>query len=80
MLLQLQLEGDPETLAQVRAFNRSIGLPCCLRDLGVPANQIDAAATSIVAGTMTAPYITNFPRPVTAASLTAAIHHVESLN
>lgn len=71
-LVQLVLE-DRDELATTIAFNRAIGLPTSLSDMGVLPADVELAATVIGEETMTAPYITNFPRKLDAAAITAAV-------
>ncbi|WP_226623023.1 glycerol dehydrogenase [Brucella anthropi] len=78
-LVQIVIEGDDHDLSDALAFNRSIGLPVSLRELGVEPSDLDAAAEEIAAGTMTAPYITNFPRRLEARDIAAAILKLESI-
>lgn len=77
-LVQIMLEGDAAELAQAIAFNRRLGLPAALRDMGVPPDGVAAAAGVIGTYTMTAPYIGNFPRVLTADAIRDAILAVEA--
>jgi glycerol dehydrogenase len=78
-LVQIVLEGDEADLRDALAFNRSIGLPVSLHELGVAQQDIAAAAEAIAAGTMTAPYITNFPRKLDARDIATAILKLEAI-
>jgi glycerol dehydrogenase len=78
-LVQIVLEGDAGDLRDAMAFNRSIGLPVSLRELGVSPDALAAAAEDIAAGTMTAPYITNFPRKLEARDIVDAVLKLEAL-
>lgn len=78
-LVQISLEGDDNDLADAMEFNHSIGLPISLHELGVPPEAVVAAAVDIAAGTMTAPYITNFPRKLEAPDIVNAILGVEAV-
>ncbi len=78
-LVQIVIEGDADDLADAIAFNRGVGLPVSLRELGVGPEALRSAAEEIAAGTMTAPYITNFPRKLSARDIADAILKLESL-
>ncbi|MCB1445284.1 MAG: iron-containing alcohol dehydrogenase [Rhizobiaceae bacterium] len=78
-LVQIVIEGDATELADAVVFNRSIGLPASLREFGVGPEALDATAEAIAADTMTAPYITNFPRKLEARDIVEAILKLESL-
>lgn len=78
-LVQLMLEGGGEELRDAIAFNRSVGLPVALSNLGVAEVDVAAAAATIAAGTLTAPYITNFPRRLSEEDITDAILALEAL-
>lgn len=78
-LVQIVLEGDAGDLQDAMAFNRSIGLPVSLRELGVSSDALAIAAEDIAAGTMTAPYITNFPRKLEARDIVDAVLKLEAL-
>ena len=78
-LVQIVIEGDEADLRGAFAFNRSIGLPISLGELGVEPKDIVAAAEEIAAGTMTAPYITNFPRKLEARDIAGAILELEAI-
>jgi len=77
-LVQIYLENDEAELAKAVAFNRSVGLPVSLTGFGLPRQELEAAAHEIAAGTMTAPYITNFPRVLRAADISAAVLALEA--
>jgi glycerol dehydrogenase len=78
-LVQLVLEDSGQELREAIAFNRSVGLPVALRDLGVAREDLAAAAGQIAAGTLTAPYISNFTRKLTAEDIVQAIVALETL-
>lgn len=77
-LVQIMLEGDAQDLARAIAFNRRLGLPVALRDMGVARDAVAEAATVIGTFTMTAPYIGNFPRALTAEAIRDAVLAVEA--
>ncbi|MBL8584918.1 MAG: glycerol dehydrogenase, partial [Rhizobiaceae bacterium] len=79
-LVQLVLEGDDAELQEAVAFNRSLGLPASLGDLGLARHAVAEAAQKIADGTMTAPYIGNFPRRLASADIAEAILALESLS
>ena len=60
------------------AFYRAIGLPTHLRALGAAAVD-DALLQQIADGTMTAPHVPNFQRPLQAADFVAAMRSLEHL-
>jgi glycerol dehydrogenase len=74
-LVQLAYEGRAE-LAEVIAFNREIGLPVTLADLGMPG-ATEAEIAELVGLTMAAPHLPNLSVPVDAAGVTSAIDAVE---
>lgn len=78
LLVQLTLEGRSSAFIEdVAAFYRDTDLPCSLRDLGMP-EATAAEIEAIAQGTMTAHYIKNFQRPLTAEDVAAAVRAVES--
>ena len=77
LLVQLVLEGrDDAFLADVERFFRDIGLPRCLADLGLDGHS-EAELVAIADGTMTAPHVKNFLRPVSGTDIAAAMRVVE---
>jgi glycerol dehydrogenase len=77
LLVQLVLEGrDDAFLADIEGFYRQTGLPVCLADLGLP-DATDAEIGAIAEGTMTAPHVRNFQRPLDAGQIAAAVLTVE---
>jgi glycerol dehydrogenase len=77
-LVQIMLEGDTAELADAAAFNRRLGLPTALRDMGVTSAGLVEAAEVIGSYTMTAPYISNFTRQLTAETIRDAVLAVEA--
>ncbi|MFO1320111.1 MAG: glycerol dehydrogenase [Burkholderiales bacterium] len=77
LLVQLVLEGrDDAFLTDVEQFYRDVELPRCLADLGLDA-PTEAELLSIADGTMTAPHVRNFQRPLASADLSSAMRTVE---
>lgn len=79
VLVQLAVEGDETWLPRVRAFSQRVGLPVRLADFGIPEPDRGGAVDIIAAGTLTAPYMSNFPRPLGAGDLADAIRRLEAL-
>ncbi|MBM1691527.1 iron-containing alcohol dehydrogenase, partial [Sulfitobacter geojensis] len=77
-LVQIVLESDVAELHDAVAFNRAIGLPVSLSDMGVADDALNDAAQQIATGTMTAPYITNFPHKLDAQHIIDAILQLET--
>lgn len=75
-LVQLVLEGSSE-LDGALAFNMAIGLPVSLSRMGIAPHDLERAASIIGEATMTAPYITNFPRQLDAAAIAGAVIELE---
>jgi len=72
LLVQLTPEGRArEFIDDVSAFYRGLGLPTRLADLGLADASADELR-AIAEGTMTAAYIKNFQRTLTAADVAAA--------
>lgn len=80
VLVQLALEQDAAMLRRIRDFNRSVGLPVRLADFGLDAGELDAARQTITDGTLTAPYIKNFPRHLGRSDFLEAMQGLERLN
>lgn len=78
LLVQLVLENRPDAFVDdMRAFMRRVELPTRLSELDVrDANEDDIQA--IAAGTMTAGYIRNFERSLSAADIASAVRKVEA--
>lgn len=78
LLVQLTLEGrTPAFIADIKSFYREVDLPVALSDLGLgDASAADLRA--IAEGTMTAGYIKNFQRPLTAGEIEQALKTVEA--
>ena len=47
VLLLLMIDGDEEECHRLMKFNRRVGLPVCLRDIGVTLDQVKACAESM---------------------------------
>lgn len=78
-LVQLVLEGGGQELDEAIAFNRSVGLPAALAHFGVAQADVSAAAATIAAGTLTAPYIGNFPRRLSEEDIAGAVVALEAI-
>lgn len=79
LLVQLMLERRPaEFMREQLRFHRSVGLATCLADLGV-APLTGAVIDTIAEGTMTAPHLKHFPRPLRAADFASAMRELETL-
>lgn len=78
-LVQLAAErrGDEE-LIDLAGFHRAVGLPTCLRELGM-ADATDAEMADIARWTMTAPHLRNLPSAIGEQDLLRAIGRVETL-
>jgi len=80
LLVQLQLERRPAaSVAELRHFYAELGLPTCLRELGLKRAASEPDIESIAAATMTASYIGNFERKLVASDVADAIRAVERL-
>jgi glycerol dehydrogenase len=79
VLVQLVLEGNEELLHRSIAFNRAIGLPVALADFDLSGAPLDQAIETIAAGTLTSPFLRNYPTPITAADLADAMRRLERL-
>ena len=79
LLVQLQLENRPAAfVAELRQFYAELGLPTCLRELGLKRTASDQDIETIAAATMTASYIGHFERKLTAMDVTEAVQLVEA--
>jgi glycerol dehydrogenase len=79
LLVQWLLEDRPEPfIAEQLAFYRALGLPTHLRALGAEAAD-DGLLQAIADGTLTAPHVPNFQRPLAAADFVAAMRTLERL-
>jgi glycerol dehydrogenase len=78
-LVQLVLEGGGRELDEAIAFNLSVGLPAALGHFGVALAEVPAAAAIIAAGTLTAPYIGNFPRRLSEEDIAGAVVALEAI-
>jgi glycerol dehydrogenase len=77
LLVQLVLEGRADPfLADIVDFYRAVTLPVSLAGLGL-SQPTQAEIHAIAEGTMTAPHVKNFQRPLSAADIAAAIIAVE---
>ena len=79
VLVQLLMEGDEEALRRSIAFNRQIGLPSTLADFGLSDERFDAAVETIAAGTLTSPFLRNYPMPVAGFDLANAMRRLEAV-
>jgi glycerol dehydrogenase-like iron-containing ADH family enzyme len=79
-MVQLALEGrDGDMLRDMAAFLRCVGLPARRADFGL-ADARDEDLRHIATASLPSGNIRNFPGPVDAEALCAAIRRVESLN
>ena len=79
LLVQLQLERRPAAfVAELRQFYAELGLPTCLRELGLKRTASESDIETIAAATMTASYIGHFERKLTAPDVGDAIQLVEA--
>lgn len=80
LLVQLVLERRPrDFMHEQLRFHRSVGLATRLSHLGV-ATPGDALIDLIAEGTMTAPHLRHFARPLQAADFAAAMRELETLS
>lgn len=80
LLVQLALEARSDAfIDDLRRFYRAVELPASLRELGMDRPS-DEELRLIAEGTMTAPHVRNFPRPLSASDIDAAMRRVEALS
>ncbi len=78
VLTQLFLESDHEEAGRVAEFFARVGLPVCLRQLGLSADDNDAIGV-VVEGTMGFPFIGNLASPVTEVTVRQALLGADQL-
>lgn len=78
VLVQLLVDGDEDMLRRSIAFNRAIGLPVALADFGLSGDRLNQAIETIAAGTLTSPFLGNYPTPIAAADLADAMRRLET--
>jgi glycerol dehydrogenase len=78
-LVQLAAEKRPDAeLLDLVGFNREVGLPVCLGDLGM-REATNAEMDEIARLTMTAPHVPNLAHAIDAQDVAAAMRRVEAL-
>lgn len=79
LLVQFILEGRPPTFLQEQlTFHRRVGLPVNLRGLGA-VDVTDDTIDRVAHGTMQAPHLHHFQRPLHAADISDAMRQLETL-
>jgi len=81
LLVQLELEGQPQTVSGLKDFYRRVGLPCTLQDLAEPQTlgyRPTAEEIGVIARlSLAAPHASHFPYRVTEAQMAAVIVGLE---
>lgn len=80
VLVQLVLENSMEEFKKVTEFNRSIGLPTCLKDLGLNKIDVDLLKKAADLACVEGETIHNMPFTVTSDDVLAAFLLIEKLN
>lgn len=79
VLVQLALENEMDDLETVLAFNRSVGLPTCFKDMGITNLDKEKLMEVANAATVSGETIHNMPFEVTADSVYAAMLFIDKL-